>query len=369
MSSNDTGVPKSSIELGSDVGTKHMKGWPYTDFATGWYQVGYSAEIQNGEMKAAKWLNQDLAFFRTESGVLSVLDAYCPHMGAHLAKPGRFGGKVCGEAIQCPWHGWQWDADGNNVSIPYRPESPSKAKAEKKHVRETDGCIVMWYDHAGEPPTYEWEGLPYRGPKESYYPITFTFDGPHLTKPQMPFENSADPHHFPHVHGSAFDAEFGEHWIDGPRAVNTMNLMFGGDKEDTWMTPNGPVMGSVDTFLWGASIGVARFNIEDMVCVHMNNFTPVDHDYSMFFSTTTATKEPGDTGDEPKGRSGQMMAAQHWQIRNDVHIWENMKYMVRPKFTGKAEQTRYAGLRRHLDQFYPNPVYKANEEIEDLEEA
>jgi hypothetical protein len=101
----------------------------------------------------------------------------------------------------------------------------------------------------------------------------------------------------------------------------------------------------------------------------MNNFTPVDHDYSMFFSTTTATKEPGDTGDEPKGRSGQMMAAQHWQIRNDVHIWENMKYMVRPKFTGKAEQTRYAGLRRHLDQFYPNPVYKANEEIEELEEA
>jgi len=52
-----------------------------------------------------------------------------------------------------------------------------------------------------------------------------------------------------------------------------------------------------------------------------------------------------------------MMKAQHWQIRNDFHIWQNQKYLVKPIFTGREEQTRYAFIRRHFDQFYPNPVY------------
>jgi hypothetical protein len=57
------------------------------------------------------------------------------------------------------------------------------------------------------------------------------------------------------------------------------------------------------------------------------------------------------------------MAAQHWQIRNDFHIWQNQKYKANPIFTGTEEQTRYAFIRRHFDKFYPNPVYPEN--IED----
>jgi hypothetical protein len=54
------------------------------------------------------------------------------------------------------------------------------------------------------------------------------------------------------------------------------------------------------------------------------------------------------------------MKAQHWQIRNDFHIWQHMTYRVKPIYTGTEEQTRYAFIRRHFDQFYPNPVYGTN---------
>jgi hypothetical protein len=254
-----------------------------------------------------------------------------------------------------------WSTEGENVHVPYRPEQPVKASARKHHVHEIDGLVLMWYDHAGEPPTWEWPGLPYIGDKSNYYPIDTTVDGPHLAKPQLAYENSADPHHFPHVHGSAMDAHMSEYVVDGPLIHNVMTLVFGGGKESSWLTPNGPVEGYVDSMFWAVSLAIARFRIEDMVCIHMPVLTPVDEKYAIFFSTVTATKEPGDTGDVPQGRSGQMMKAQHWQIRNDFHIWQHMSYRVRPIFTGRAEQTAYAYIRRHFDQFYPNQMYGKDE--------
>jgi len=350
---------RTGIEMGLGVGPERMRGWPYTDFATGWYVIGYSAEIKPGEVKPAKWFNQDLVVFRTEGGTLSVLDAYCAHMGAHLGRPSpnEFGGGVCGETLACPFHGWRWSTEGENVHVPYRPDQPVKARVEKKHVREIDGIILMWFDHAGSAPTYEWPGLPYVGGKSDYYPIDTTVDGPHLAKPQFPFENSADPHHFQYVHGSGLDAEFDEYTVEGATARNTMTLVFGAGKADTWLTPDGPITGHVDNLFWGASLGIARFRVGDLVCIHMPTLTPVDDDHCIFFSTVTATKEPGDTGDVPRGRSAKFMAAQHWQIRNDFHIWQNMSYKVKPIYTGRVEQTRYAYIRKHFDQFYPNPVY------------
>lgn len=351
----------SSVEAGVGVGPQAMKGWPYTDFATGWYQIGYSDDIKAGDVKPAHWLDQDLVIFRTESGELSVLDAYCPHMGAHLGHVGRHGGGVCGETLQCPWHGWQWTTDGSNASIPYMPGETLPVRAEAKHVREIDGCVIMWYDHAGEPPTYEWAGLPYMTDASDYYPINHNFDGPHLAKPQFPFENAADPHHFIYVHGSGLDAEFSDFEVEGPVCRNTMRLMFGAGRERTWLTPNGPVMGEVDAIHWGASMGIARFRIEDMVVIHMTNITPVDKDNTMFFSTVTANKEPGVDEGDTSGRHYRMMMDQHTQIRNDFHIWQNMRYRVKPLFTGEAEKTRYRFIRHHFDQFYPNPVYRENQ--------
>ncbi|MBL0925652.1 MAG: Rieske 2Fe-2S domain-containing protein, partial [Sphingomonadaceae bacterium] len=307
-----------------------------------------------------KWLGQDLVIWRSESGKLSVMDAYCPHMGAHLGHVGQFGGKVCGESIACPWHGWRWDAEGKNVEIPYMKGETVNKRIDVKHAREIDGIVILWFDSAGAPPNYEWPGIPYLGDRSNYYPIDATVDGPHRVKPQFPFENSADPHHFPYVHGSGVDAEFTDYIIEGALIRNTMNMLFGAGKPRTWMTPNGPVEGTIDNFCWGTSLGVARFNIEGRVCVHLTFVTPIDAEESVFFSTVTHTRGEGEDGDVPVGTAKKMMDAQHVQIRHDFHIWQNMRYRVKPIFTGEDERTRYAFLRRHFDQFYPNPVYAEN---------
>ena len=50
----------------------------------GWFHVLYSHELEVGESKPLFYFEQELVAFRTESGVAKVVDAYCPHMGAHL---------------------------------------------------------------------------------------------------------------------------------------------------------------------------------------------------------------------------------------------------------------------------------------------
>lgn len=70
--------------------------------------------------------------FRGQDGQAYVVDAYCPHLGASLAA----GGRVVGNCIECPFHGWQFQGeDGKCTRIPYAekgeyPPNPRRASAE-----------------------------------------------------------------------------------------------------------------------------------------------------------------------------------------------------------------------------------------------
>ena len=83
---------------------------------SGWFQVLYSNELEVGQAKPLEYFDQELVAFRTESGQAKVVDAYCPHMGAHLGYGIRdqagHGSAVVGESIVCPFHGWAYDGEG-----------------------------------------------------------------------------------------------------------------------------------------------------------------------------------------------------------------------------------------------------------------
>src|SRR6476620_10169548 len=90
---------------------------PYR-YPTGWYIMAWSTDVAAGQVKPVHYFGRDMVCFRTASGELSVLDAYCQHLGGNLG----VGGKVEGDDIVCPWHGWHWRGDGTNSLIPYSRE-------------------------------------------------------------------------------------------------------------------------------------------------------------------------------------------------------------------------------------------------------
>ncbi|HEY7821116.1 MAG TPA: Rieske 2Fe-2S domain-containing protein [Vicinamibacteria bacterium] len=65
----------------------------------GWYQVAFEHELEN-DVNPLGFAGRRWMGIKTPSGI-RILDATCPHRGAHLA----FGGKMVGEVVRCPFHG------------------------------------------------------------------------------------------------------------------------------------------------------------------------------------------------------------------------------------------------------------------------
>ncbi len=167
---------------------------PAPDFPMGWWSLARSHELQVGEVKAVSALDRDLVLYRTRSGAVRVHDAYCPHLGAHLGVNGR----VVGESIQCPFHGWQFGADGACQHIPYCEDIPSRAKVTNWPTSEVNGEIYMWVHPTGEDPMWEVPVIDQLNSDGWTAPRQVEFTIPvHI---QDIAENSCDPEHFQYVH-------------------------------------------------------------------------------------------------------------------------------------------------------------------------
>ena len=118
-------------------------------FIEGWYWALPSAELGRGQVKPVKLLGRDLAVFRGADGKAVALDAYCPHMGAHLAE-----GKVVGNQLECFFHGWKFDCSGSCSEAP-RMDKPPRAATRAWPTSEHYGMIWVW---TGAEPARE---LPY----------------------------------------------------------------------------------------------------------------------------------------------------------------------------------------------------------------
>ena len=89
--------------------------FPFPRYPNGWFQVAYSDELPAGGVMPLEYFGKHLVLYRGEDGQAFVLDAYCPHLGAHLG----YGGKVVGNCIKCPFHSWKFDGTGQCVEVPY----------------------------------------------------------------------------------------------------------------------------------------------------------------------------------------------------------------------------------------------------------
>ncbi|XP_009474357.1 PREDICTED: cholesterol desaturase daf-36-like, partial [Nipponia nippon] len=141
---------------------------------------------------------EQLAAFRTQDGQAYVVDAYCPHLGANLAA----GGRVVGNCIECPFHGWQFRGeDGKCTRIPYAEKVPDFARVRTWQSCEVNGMLLVWYHCEGVGPTWAVPEQREIATKE----WVFRGQTEHLVDAhiqEIP-ENAADTAHLAFLHGPA----------------------------------------------------------------------------------------------------------------------------------------------------------------------
>ncbi|HUI59850.1 MAG TPA: Rieske 2Fe-2S domain-containing protein, partial [Steroidobacteraceae bacterium] len=81
-----------------------------------WYVAAWADEVKAGSLFHRRILGQDVLIYRAADGEPVAIADRCPHRFAPLHL-----GKLCGEVVQCPYHGLQFDRSGACISNPHGP--------------------------------------------------------------------------------------------------------------------------------------------------------------------------------------------------------------------------------------------------------
>ena len=208
---NDRTRPASNLLSGVSKqrkpGHSQEQGRCLPGFPAGWFAVGFSHELSRGMILPRQCMGHQLVLFRTQSGRACAVDAYCPHMGAHFGH----GGTVEGEVIRCPFHGFCFDQRGACVATGYGTKPPPTAQLRTWPLREVNGMLLVYYDHAGHKPNWEVPACDEEGwtpPRTSVWSLR--------SHPQETTENSVDIGHFRYVHGYQSIEILSDLMTDGP---------------------------------------------------------------------------------------------------------------------------------------------------------
>ena len=288
----------------------------------GWYAATSSGSLAPGQVESFIAVERHLVVFRDRGGTAHVLDAHCPHMGAHLG-----GGSVQGDTLQCPYHGWRYDGDGACVEIPYSSgRIPSRACVRSYPVQEQDGLVLFWFHAGGAEPDYTVPTF-----DEAHDPAWSVreYRGELVASLQDMAENNVDYTHFYFVHGrDALDESTSQFRTDGP--FSTVVESF-------------PEQGLTFTrHTYGP--GVALLRIPDLATV-LTTTTPVDRRHVRLLWRFHLPPGAESLGDEIV----EGVVGEHG-LGADEPIWRDKVFLERPLLV-KGDGP-IAEFRRWYEQFY-----------------
>lgn len=213
-------------------------------FPRGWFMIADGSQITR-KPAPIRFFGQDMVIYRGDSGRVVVLDAYCPHMGAHFAENSTSyivmdNEQIEGDSIRCPYHGWRFNPSGQCDDVPYSPTPPPpSACVQSWPVTERGNCVFIWQDPEGGDPDYEVPALPEWGDREwAQWKIEYLGDID--THPIEVVDNMVDKAHFQPIHGSGeteyFENIFDQHIVRQEFAATHKTLSEEVLYSSTWYT-------------------------------------------------------------------------------------------------------------------------------------
>ena len=320
------------------------------EFPRGWFMIGPAVDATKTP-SAMRYFGKDLVLYRGESGTPYVVDAYCPHMGAHLAKNTtsyivRDGEQVEGESIRCPFHGWRFGADGACNHIPYSDFVPKAARLRTYPVVERAGILWLWHDEEGLEPDYPLPDFGGHFGEPGWVEWKIDFMGDLDVHGVEIVDNMADFGHFVPIHGAKdwqyFANDFQDHIVHQYYSAGHRTLTAAdGDQLvlDTWYTGPGflqsEMAGAFDSFIMIAN-------------------TPIENGRSRAWHGLMVKVHDGsrETNDDDRANAAMYQEGSRLAFAQDVEIWANKRACINP--LAVPADGPYGKLRNWYKQFF-NP--------------
>jgi phenylpropionate dioxygenase-like ring-hydroxylating dioxygenase large terminal subunit len=294
-------------------------------FINFWYPAEWSEQLADQPLKR-RMLGQDFVLFRDSSGTARCVSNICVHRGGSLA-----GGKVKGDCVECPYHGWQFDGDGRCHRIPSLGPAariPGRARVDAYPTDERYGIVFAFLGNLPErerPPIMD---IPEYG--ES---------GWHVTRQEFPgsadfrrqLENSLDPAHNEFVHPT--------HGFSGARAdyrvpeLKLEDTEWGSGFMTTYFSPplkdekmqraSGRAENAVieaGTFHHGPCTLCTRIHPTSEVFIHQHAFkVPIDESHVRTFLVQTRNFLLGAEHDERFYERNKVVQSQDAEVLGDLN--------------------------------------------------
>jgi phenylpropionate dioxygenase-like ring-hydroxylating dioxygenase large terminal subunit len=176
-----------------------------------WYVVLQSREVKPNKIVGVLRMGERLVFWRDSLGKVTCQVDKCPHRGVALSI-----GCLKGDAIQCPFHGFEYDQNGKCVLVPANgraAEPPKALQVPTYPAREAHGYVYIWW---GDPRS-EYPELPWFEDLDETF-TTSDYIAHWAAHYSRIIENQLDVFHLPFVHATTIGR--GDKTIaDGPLTV------------------------------------------------------------------------------------------------------------------------------------------------------
>lgn len=166
-----------------------------------WYIAAESRELKTHAL-ARRILGVDVVLFRNGNGQAAALLDRCPHRAVQLST-----GRVQGGRLACPYHGWEFDAQGQCQLIPSLCDNegiPTTACTPAFSTVEQDGYVWVYLGQENGDPAPEGArpfAFPHRNEAGWAHARLQTFIPNHV---ENVVENFIDCPHTGYVHGGLF---------------------------------------------------------------------------------------------------------------------------------------------------------------------
>jgi len=104
-----------------------------------WYVAAWDREVVRKKLMRRTLLGEPVVLFRREDGTPAALEDRCCHRHAPLSA-----GKLLGDNIECPYHGFTYDPTGQCIRIPGQSAIPPAARVRSYPVVARNRWIWIW---------------------------------------------------------------------------------------------------------------------------------------------------------------------------------------------------------------------------------